>query len=504
MTRITQDRWELVLDQLGQSDGENPVRAWLSRTRFEGYDEQRQEVVLGVANEFYSRWIERHVLRRIEEALSQVSGEKTSVRLEVREELERHGDTPVDPSGGTSRLDYAAISLAENEPREQTDLFGENSSSLPMLRTSRDRRNLPDDSTAQDRQAASLVLRGYNRLNPRYRFEEFVVGESNRYAHASALAIADPKSSGFSPFFLYGGTGLGKTHLIQGIGHRMLQQDPSLKVLYVTSEQFINHFIDSLQHRKLAEFRSYYRSADLLLIDDVQFLLGKEKSQEEFFHTFNALCEADKKVVVSSDLAPSELQKLEDRLRSRFEWGLLVDIQPPDLETRIAILRKKAESDKLILPHDVALFVAERVDSNVRELEGILRRLRMHAALQNGIVTLETASELLGQAPVVPGSRVISVDEVQKLICEHYGIRIADLLGKNRAKKFSGPRHVAQYLCRKLTGLSFPDIAVKFGGKDHTSVIYACRKVELEMRRDRSLADTVDRLQDQVQRTRAD
>ncbi len=498
-TSAPPDVWDQALEVLKKTIGESNVRAWLARARFEP-GEQPGTCAVSLPNEFYRRWIAKRYVHAIEMALEQVVDEPMRVELLINEELEDGGgDGRSSRLRGSSRLDGI-------DQREMFDHDGEVVDSVePRVqgaagrarRASSGEVRLPQEQ--QESQAAhARIVPTYNRLNPRYTLDEFVVGESNRYAYASAVALSDPRGTGFHPLFIYGGTGLGKTHLMQGIGARLLEMDRSLRILYVTSEQFINHFIDSIQHKRSREFRSHYRNADFLFIDDVQFLMGKDKSQMEFFHTFNALCEAGKKVVVSSDRAPKDLQSLEDRLRSRFEWGLLVDIQPPDLETRIAILRKKAEADRITLPNDVAIYVAERVLSNVRELEGVLKRLRMYSSLHAKPIDLEVAREILGHLPASQATRAIGIEDVQRAVCEYFQIRVSDLLGKNRSKKFSRPRHIAQFLCRKLTGLSFPDIAIKFGGKDHTSVIYACRKIESSSRTDAAVASLLHQLESQI------
>jgi chromosomal replication initiator protein len=336
------------------------------------------------------------------------------------------------------------------------------------------------------------------RLNPRYVFEEFVVGESNRYAHAAAEAVANGTVREYNPLFIYGGSGLGKTHLMQAIGHRLYAKDNTLRVTYVTSEEFINGFIAAIQNRKPIEFRNQFRNTDLLLLDDVQFLMGKERTQQEFFHTFNALHDAGKRIVMTSDRPPKELTTLEDRLRTRFEWGLLVDIQPPDLETRIAILRKKVEVEGMSLDNKVITFIAERLKDNIREMEGAVKRLKMAASLHDRAIDLESARDILSHLIVGSPQPRVSAEDVQKAVCEYFGISITDLLGTNRSKKFSQPRHLAQYLTRRLTGMSFPDIAQKFGGKDHTSIIYACRKVEQGIEKDQNMANIANYLERQV------
>lgn len=337
------------------------------------------------------------------------------------------------------------------------------------------------------------------RLNPKYTFEQYVVGENNRFAHAACKQVADPASKSFNPLFLYGGVGLGKTHLLHAIGHQILKVNPRMRVLYVTSDAFINNFIESISQGKQFEFRDYYRSVDLLMIDDVQFLSGKERTQVEFFHTFNALHDAGKKIVISSDRPPNELHALQDRLRNRFAWGLVVDIQPPDLETRIAILMKKAaaagEGD---LPLDVAVYIAERVQSNIRELEGVLLRLRAYASVMKQPVTLDLAKSVLSNVIVPPPKRTMDLEQIIQLVCHYFEIKREDLLGKSRHKRFATPRHVAQYLARKFTKLSYPELGERFGGRDHTSVLHACRRIEEQMQKDENMRSLISYLSRQL------
>jgi chromosomal replication initiator protein len=329
-------------------------------------------------------------------------------------------------------------------------------------------------------------------LNPRYTFEQFVIGENNRFAHAAAMKVADASTRQFNPLFIYGGAGLGKTHLMQAIGHKMLALDPSKRVVYVTSEQFMNHFITALSTGEQMEFRSLYRNVDLLLVDDVQFFVGKEQTQAEFFYTFNELYETGRKIVFSSDKPPKDLTPLEDRLRSRFEWGLTVDIQVPDVETRAAILRKKSVMLGFVLEHEVAIFIAERIQTNVRELEGALQRVAAYAELQHRPIDLDVAGDVLGHIALQPDTpREITVESVQQAVCNFFSISLADLCGPSRVKKLSRPRHIAQYLARQLTGLSYPEIGDRFGGRDHTSILHACRKIERELDTDAQLANCV-------------
>jgi chromosomal replication initiator protein len=333
-------------------------------------------------------------------------------------------------------------------------------------------------------------------FNPRYRFDSFVVGGSNQLAYAASKSIAENPSGSFNPLFIYGGAGLGKTHLIQAIGHQTRELRPNLKVAYMSAEAFMTELIASIRFDKMASFRDRYRSVDALLLDDIQFIAGKERTQEEFFHTFNALYEAQKQIVFTSDRPPKEIPTLEERLRSRFEWGLTADIQPPDLETKVAILRKKAEDKRINLPQDVALFLAERVRSNVRELEGHLNKIAVFASLAGRPVTTELAKEALKDI-LSKEEKPINAPEILRVVAQHYGLKVSDLKQKSNAKTIAFPRQVAMYLCKELTDLSYPEIGKVFADKHHSTVMYSVQQIKKMMDADAQFARTVEGLQKQ-------
>jgi chromosomal replication initiator protein len=313
-------------------------------------------------------------------------------------------------------------------------------------------------------------------LNPRYSFEKFVVSSCNQFAHAAAMAVAEQPSRAYNPLYVYGGVGLGKTHLMQAIGNRLAARGGA-RMRYISTEQFMNELINAIRFERTLEFKDRYRNVDLLLIDDIQFLAGKERTQEEFFHTFNALYDAQKQIVITSDCPPREIPTLEDRLRSRFEWGLIADIQPPDLETKIAILRKKAEAEGAIVPDDVALFIATNSKSNIRELEGSLIRVVAYASISGREVTLELAKDTLKDL-LVPDSPAVTVESIQKLVANHFNLKVTELKSKNNSQQISFPRQVAMYLCKQMTECSLPEIGKRFGGKHHSTVIHAIQKIE--------------------------
>ena len=328
----------------------------------------------------------------------------------------------------------------------------------------------------------------------RYTFDTFVVGNSNRFAHAACYAVGESPSKAYNPLFIYGGVGLGKTHLMKAIGHRILESHPNFRVMYVSSEQFTNELISAIKDDNTPGFRNKYRTIDVLLVDDIQFLAGKERTQEEFFHTFNALYEDNKQLVISSDRPPKNIPTLEDRLRSRFEWGLITDIQPPDFETRVAILRKKAQSDHLNIPYDILDYIASCIDSNIRELEGALVRVVAFANFENLPLNMQTAKDALG--PVIPPQKAkpITIELIQKEVCKYYNIDIREFLSKKRNKQTVYPRHVAIYLCRKLTDASLPLIGDQFGGRDHTTVMHALKKIEIDIENNEELQKEIQEL----------
>ncbi|MDZ4345578.1 MAG: chromosomal replication initiator protein DnaA, partial [Candidatus Binatia bacterium] len=336
--------------------------------------------------------------------------------------------------------------------------------------------------------------RRISNLIPRYTFENFVIGASNQFAHAASMAVASQPGDHYNPLFIYGGVGLGKTHLINAIGHKAVNKFPAAKVCYLSSESFMNELISSLRRDRMDEFKTKFRNVDVLILDDVQFLAGKERTQEEFFHTFNSLYEARKQIVITSDKFPKEIPGLEDRLRNRFEWGLIADIQPPDMETRVAILQKKAEVEKVVLPHDVAIFLASNIDSNVRELEGALTRLGAFASLTRSNITVELAKEVLKNT-LKGADRELTIEGIQKTICDYYNIKIGDLKAKRRTKNIVIPRQVAMYLCRKYTETSFPAIGDKFGGRDHSTVIHASKTIEKKIKQDPYMLTTIEKLE---------
>jgi len=336
-------------------------------------------------------------------------------------------------------------------------------------------------------------------LNPKYTFKNFVVGAGNQFAHAACMAVAEQPGKTYNPLFIYGGVGLGKTHLLNAIGNHVAEQT-DLRIAYLTTEQFTNEVINSIRYDKMMDLRKRYRHIDMLMIDDIQFLVGKERTQEEFFHTFNALYEGHKQIVLSSDRFPKDMPDIEERLRSRFEWGLIADLQPPDVETRIAILRKKSEDEGVKLPEDVIQFLSTTMKSNIRELEGSLVRLGAYASLTGQIITLDMAKNVLRDL-IGDKKKIVAMDDIQEAVCTQFHIKMTELKSRRRSKTLVHPRQIAMYLCRELTDASYPEIGRQFGGKDHTTIIHACRQVTKAKEADTALHTTLETLKEQILRS---
>ena len=433
--------WQKALKQLKERIGNKNFETWIAPIRLSGG--QKNEITLAVPNKFFRDWLAEHFVREIEDVLSSLSDQNIKVFLKI--------DNQMYAQEAVERLD-------KKEDRE---------------------RPKPQRT---------------NNLIPKYTFENFVIGASNQFAHAASVAVANQPGEHYNPLFIYGGVGLGKTHLVNAIGHKAVEKRRGLSVLYLSSESFMNELIGSLRRDKMDEFKTKFRNIDLLILDDVQFIAGKERTQEEFFHTFNSLYETHKQIVITSDKFPKDIPGLEDRLRNRFEWGLIADIQPPDMETRVAILEKKAEAEGVQLPHEVAIFLASSIDSNVRELEGSLTRLGAFASLTKSIITIDLAKEVLHNT--LKGSqKEVTVESIQKTICEFFNIKIADLKAKRRTKNVALPRQVAMYLCRKYTETSFPAIGYKFGGRDHSTVIHASKAIEKRLKDDASIQTTIEKIE---------
>lgn len=421
---------------------------WIKPATFRLGDEHR--LLIEVPNKFIRDWITENYLNLIKYELFKITGDEHEISFNIVEDNSSDETTVEEPQSSEEPAKVAAA---------------------------------PGGKKSQDG------------LNPKYAFDTFVVGSSNQFAHAASKAVANLPALAYNPLFIYGGVGLGKTHLLNAVGLEISRTQKGLRVLYVHAEHFTNELINSIRYEKMFEFRKKYReSCDLLLIDDIQFIAGKERTQEEFFHTFNFLYESRRQIVVTSDRFPKDIPQLEERLRSRFEWGLIADIQAPDTETRVAILRKKAEEDKIALPDEVAMFLASHIRNNVRELEGSLIRLSAFASLSGNEITLEMAKEVLKN--LIPDrSRAMTIESIQKLVADHYNVKISDLKSPRRLKVITVPRQIAMYLCRKHVKSSFPELGLKFGGKDHSTVVHAVQKIERLLQQDLSLRGEIQSLE---------
>ncbi|HTD24469.1 MAG TPA: chromosomal replication initiator protein DnaA [Terriglobales bacterium] len=449
---VSANPWIEILGALEKKINRHSYDTWLKPTRY-SHAEQKKLFVRVPTPEF--RHIGEKYADLIQEAIETLGLEFDDVEFITPEEHSSHSAS--DPRNHAVRPDAGFAPAAAH------------SHSAPSRAT---QARFDWDSAAQ--------------LNARYTFDAFVKGAGNQFAHAAAQAVAERPSKAYNPLFLYGGVGMGKTHLMQAIGHEVKRHQPEASICYLSSEKFTNEMINSLRYDKMTSFRDKFRNVDVLLIDDIQFLAQKERTQEEFFHTFNALHESMKQIVIASDRPPKELAEVEDRLRNRFEWGLIADIQPPDLETKVAILQKKAESERVSLPIDVALFIAGNIRSNVRELEGALIRLTAYCSLTAVEINLPTAQQVLKNF-IEAQTKKVTIESIQKAVAEQFGLRVTEIKAKNNSRAIVYPRQIAMYLTKHLTEASLPEIGRQFGGKHHTTVMHSVEKIEQQRQRDKDL-----------------
>ena len=427
--------WDQILGRIETKVNRHSFLTWFKPTSFVG--DGGNSITIRVPNPLFKDWLTKHYSVVLTEALAEVR------------------------RPGVSLVFVSDSSVAPAAPEE------------PAV--------LPEDSEADVAAPGPPTAPGG--LNPRYTFDTFIVGPSNQFAHAACRAVAEAPSRSYNPLFIYGGVGLGKTHLMHAVGQYVLRHDPSLTLTYISSERFMNEMINAVRYDRILEFRERYRSVDVLLVDDIQFVSGKEGTQTEFFHTFNALYDAQKQIVLSSDRPPHEIPALEERLRSRFEWGLIADIQPPDLETKMAILKRKAEAELVPLPDAVAMYIAGRIKSNIRELEGSLIRLIAYASLTGREISLELTQEVLKNV-IEQDEKAVTIESIQKYISDYYQLKVGELKSRNNSKSIAMPRQIAMYLCKSLTHASLPEIGRSFGGKHHSTVIHSIKKVENMRSRD--------------------
>lgn len=434
----TENLWDRIKAKIRSEVNDQSFMTWFAPTVQESYRDDT--LTVKVPNKFFKDWLSENYRDVVQEAAKGIAGQECTVNFHIQE------------------------GRRQRAPADGRQL------PLPEVRS---------------------LQHGLPSLNLKYTFESFVVGSSNQFAHAACLAVAQSKSRTYNPLFIYGGVGLGKTHLLHAIGHRFLEKNPGAKLSYLSSETFMNELINSIRYDRMHSFRNRYRNMDLLMIDDIQFIAGKEKTQEEFFHTFNSIYESHKQIIISSDKVPKDIPDLEERLRSRFEWGLIADIQTPDLETKMAILRKKADQNNIHLPDDVALFIAKSIKSNIRELEGSLIRLGAYASLSDQEITVDFTREILKDT-LASLDRTVTVDAVKKEVASFFGLKVSELISKRRTQNIVFPRQVAMYLCRRLTDNSLPVIGKSFGGRDHSTVIHSVNLVEQKLENNVEIKNSID------------
>ncbi|WP_085993783.1 chromosomal replication initiator protein DnaA [Oceanobacillus senegalensis] len=440
-----EELWVATLEKIEEKISKPSFDTWLKNTKAESLE--KNTLVISAPNEFARDWLENQYTDLISDIIGEITGTRLNTKFVIPD---------ITPE------------LEDVKP-------------VPKPKNSAENNDFPKTM-----------------LNSKYTFDTFVIGAGNRFAHAASLAVAEAPAKAYNPLFIYGGVGLGKTHLMHAIGHYVMDQNPNAKVVYITSEKFTNEFINAIMENKTTNFRNKYRTVDVLLIDDIQFIAGKESTQEEFFHTFNTLHEESKQIIISSDRPPKEIPTLEDRLRSRFEWGLITDITPPDLETRIAILNKKAKAEGLDIPNEVMLYIANQIDTNIRELEGALIRVVAYSSLVNQDIDASLAADALKD--IIPSSKpkVITILGIQEAVGEKYNVKLEDFAAKKRTKSIAFPRQIAMYLSRELTDFSLPKIGDEFGGRDHTTVIHAHEKISKLLEKDAALNREIEELKEEL------
>ena len=488
--------WEACLAHLENELPAQQFNTWIRPLRFSldsPSQGQGKSFTLLAPNRFVVDWVNDKFLSRITELLRQTAQSECQVSVGVAPKqaaFESHGSS-------LARDLAVAKSVAPAYPQDQTVNQAAETPDAPLQSVVPAAINLPSRelpvNKVQTNQHGDVDIEHKSNVNPAFVFDNFVVGKSNQLALAAATQVADNPGGSYNPLFIYGGVGLGKTHLMHAVGNALQQRKAGAKVVYLHSERFVADMVKALQLNAINDFKRYYRSVDALLIDDIQFFAGKERSQEEFFHTFNALLEGGQQIILTSDRYPKEISGVEERLKSRFGWGLTVAIEPPELETRVAILKRKAEQARVHLPNDAAFFIGQRIRSNVRELEGALKRVIAHSHFTSRDITVELVQEALKDLLALQ-DRLVSIDNIQRVVAEYYKIKVADLLSKRRSRSVARPRQVAMYLAKDLTNHSLPEIGDAFGGRDHTTVLHACRKIKSLLDADADIREDVKNL----------
>lgn len=444
-------KWDKVTEIIKENVSKQNFDTWINPLQIRELADGR--VVFSVPNRFFRDWLNDHYIQLIKDTIYIESGIKFDVEFVIEHEHDHE----------TKR----------NTSSESSSLILKEKNKKSSVKT-------------------------HQTLNNNYNFDRFVVGSSNQFAHAAAMAVAEQPATNYNPLFIYGGVGLGKTHLINAIGLQTIHLFPNMNVVYVSAEVFMNDLINSIRYEKMQKFRERFRNIDCLLMDDIQFIAGKERTQEEFFHTFNTLHDAGKQIVVTSDKFPKEIPNLESRLRSRFEWGLIADIQPPDIETRIAILKKKAAENNMMLPDDVAMFLAVQAESNIRELEGYLVRVSAYSSLTQKPVDIDLTKQVLKQVLRKTEKREVEIEDILKVVCAHCNIKMSDIKSNKKNKNISEARQLSMFLAREMTNTSFPEIGEKIGGRDHSTVIYSCKKMKEKLENDLKLNEAIEEIKEKI------
>ncbi len=477
--------WNNILQAVEKRLNHQSFETWFSSIKFDGCDEGGHVIHLRAPNQVVKDWVSSNYSDVIDASLKELNLAAYQVDWTVDELSQVDSGLVADED----KVEETVLSLGDSAPASGQ---GKSSSLLSLLEAAESDGLAPSATTFVDIEPLELSL------NPKCTFQTFVVGSCNQFAHAAAQAVADAPGKTYNPLYIYGGVGLGKTHLMHAIGHAVKEKNKYLRLSYISAEKFMNELINSIRYDKAQTFREKYRSIDVLLMDDIQFMAGKERTQEEFFHTFNALYDKQKQIVISSDCPPREIPTLEERLHSRFEWGLIADMEPPDLETKVAILKRKADLDGVALPDDVAFFIAGKVKSNIRELEGSLVRLIAISSLRGVPISKMLAQDAIRNIAEDDQPVGVTIEQIQRAVSAHYKLRVEELKSKNNARQVAVPRQVAMYLCKRLTKHSFPEIGREFGGKHHTTVIHSVEKIEALVSKDqnfhRIVSDLIDNL----------
>jgi chromosomal replication initiator protein len=485
MSTVIENRlWSEILNAVEKRLNRQSFETWFRPIRFEGCDNSEQVLHLRAPNQVVKDWVSSNYSEVIDESLEELNLSKYHVDWMVENDQSQvAGSSTENEADGDAT--YSLPETATSNGKSKNSLFS-------LLEAAESDGLTPAATTFVDIEPIELSL------NPKYTFQTFVVGSCNQFAHAASLAVAEAPGKTYNPLYIYGGVGLGKTHLMHAAGHAIKERNRHLRLSYISAEKFMNELINAIRYDKAQTFREKYRSIDVLLMDDIQFMAGKERTQEEFFHTFNALYDGQKQIVITSDCPPREIPTLEERLHSRFEWGLIADMEPPDLETKVAILKRKADLDGVSLPDDVAFFIASKVKSNIRELEGSLVRLVAISSLRGLPISKMLAQDAIRNIAEDDQPAGITIEQIQQAVAAHYRLRVDELTSKNNARQIAVPRQVAMYLCKRLTKHSFPEIGREFGGKHHTTVIHSVEKIEALVLKDQNFHRVVSDLMDNL------